>query len=433
MVEQMGQRPNTLRYIGIAMSGQQSGDNAGADSDWNRYVRQHADEMAQNAGPYSDFGPLPHQVWQRVEAQAKDPRNYDNEYAAGWGDGHDIEDIERAARELGINALRYSAERAILQPEPDGDLDPRAVRLYDRRIEAIRANGMEPFETLEHFAVPAYFQESGGWLSHGSINSYLQFVEKRVRQLDGSVKNFLTMNEPWVNIYQRYFSGDWPPNKKNRLDLALRARRHRIEAHKRAYDKIKEIDPEAQVSAAIDLFDIEPKNDSVKDRLGVKVFDAITNKMFLPAMAGHMDFIGINYYSYNVRTGLNPTTGNFQNEEGPRSDTGVHLHPESLYKVLMKASRFGKPLMVTEVGLADAESRFSEWYVKETFMQTMKAKRDGADIQGLFWWSLVDNSEGQMGTWPKYGLYGVDLHTQERSKRPAAREFAHNVNLYKAT
>ncbi|MBK8261667.1 MAG: family 1 glycosylhydrolase [Nannocystis sp.] len=49
--------------------------------------------------------------------------------------------------------------------------------------------------------------------------------------------------------------------------------------------------------------------------------------------------------------------------------------------------------------------------------------RDGLDVRGYFYWSLLDNFEWAEGFSMRFGLYEVDFTTQERRLRAGARPF----------
>jgi beta-glucosidase len=52
-----------------------------------------------------------------------------------------------------------------------------------------------------------------------------------------------------------------------------------------------------------------------------------------------------------------------------------------------------------------------------SFAAVSRAMKDGYDIRGCYYWSLMDNFEWAEGYTQKFGLYEVDLQTQERKLR----------------
>ena len=67
-------------------------------------------------------------------------------------------------------------------------------------------------------------------------------------------------------------------------------------------------------------------------------------------------------------------------------------------------------------------------YIKRYIYAMYKAMQEGANIEGYFYWSLMDNFEWAEGYDMKFGLYEVDFNTQKRTLRKGARVFVDIVN-----
>ena len=102
---------------------------------------------------------------------------------------------------------------------------------------------------------------------------------------------------------------------------------------------------------------------------------------------------------------------------------GWELYPEGLYHLVKIVSKYQKPIYITESGLADAHDQYRTWYIRESIRQIARAMREGADVRGYFYWSLLDNFEWDKGFWPRFGLVEVDYKTLERKIRPSASEY----------
>ncbi len=426
-VEIESQFPDNFLF-GAATAGHQVGDNLRGGSDWNEFERKNAGNLALEATGEKDYGngPLPPETWEKVRRHAKDPLNYISGEASGWWKGHWREDLD-IAQDLGIKAIRFSIERAQTQPATGQELDPEAIRHYREFIKACRERNIEPVATLFHFVNPQWFAEGGGWPNSDLARDFPRYVRDLIRAIDGEVSYYTPINEPEVYVFEGWLMGEWPPQRINDLKGALRVRKNLIDAHKRTFDVIKEEygDDQTQVSAAINLTYNEPKTSRLTDRLGSAIANKLTNGMFLPQMVSHMDFVGINHYMHNVKSGINPQAGVFQNEGELRSDLGWYLNPESLYEVIMATARkYKKPVIVTEHGLADAEDRYRPQFIREGLGQILRAIQDGAVVLGYMHWALIDNYEWDKGFWPRFGLIAVDYQTQERRARESAREYS---------
>jgi len=90
--------------------------------------------------------------------------------------------------------------------------------------------------------------------------------------------------------------------------------------------------------------------------------------------------------------------------------------------------RYHKPIMITENGVADAKDEFRQWWLKETILALIKARKAGVHLIGYMHWSLLDNFEWAFGWWPKFGLVHVDRENgMKRTVRPSARWWAKQI------
>ena len=79
--------------------------------------------------------------------------------------------------------------------------------------------------------------------------------------------------------------------------------------------------------------------------------------------------------------------------------------------------------MITENGVAlpDVVSRdgkvhdsYRTDFIERYVAQLQKARSEGTDIRGYFYWSLMDNFEWRLGFSRRFGLIFVDYPTQKR-------------------
>ena len=99
---------------------------------------------------------------------------------------------------------------------------------------------------------------------------------------------------------------------------------------------------------------------------------------------------------------------------------GWELYPRGLEKILLEFARHGKPIYITESGLADERDVNRSWFIRESLTAVKSAIKKGVDVCGYFHWSLLDNFEWDKGFWPKFGLVEVNRRTLKRTPRPSA-------------
>jgi len=145
-----------------------------------------------------------------------------------------------------------------------------------------------------------------------------------------------------------------------------------------------------------------------------------------PNATNSMDYFGLNYYSHNhLKFQLSlkePFTMEFRDED-TMTDMPYTIYGEGLYRAIQSVSALDVPIMITENGIADADDSRRELYIKRCLYAVSKAVKDGYDVIGYFYWSLMDNFEWAFGYDMKFGLFSVDFETQERSLRDGSKAY----------
>ncbi len=318
-----------------------------------------------------------------------------------------FEDDFKVASSMGHNAHRFSIEWSRIEPE-EGRFDDREIEHYRKVIGSLRDLGMEPFVTLWHWTLPLWVRDKGGVTSTEFPRFFARFAKRAALEYGEEVRFWMTLNEPTSVISNAYLKGCWPPQRRNPL-VALSVARNLARAHRESYAAIKEISPEARVGVGHIMTDFKPHS---------PFLDLWINGYF-PKLCGPetQDYIGLQYY-FHKRIGFR------KEREERRSDMGWGLHPEGMYRLLKGLACYGKPIYVTENGLADADDQYREWYITETLRNAARAVAEGVDLRGYFHWSLIDNFEWDKGFWPRFGLIGIDYKTLERKPRPSARRYS---------
>ena len=345
------------------------------------------------------------------------------------------------ARSLGHNCHRLSLEWSRIEPE-DEQWYPDAIAHYARVIRALRARGIEPVVTLNHFTLPAWFLRRGGWESADSAKIFARFVSYVVQHMGEPVGYWLTINEPTVYVLQSYINGEWPPLQFRSWRQAGKVLRNLARAHVAAFDAIKRAQPDAQVGFAHNALWMEPCDPGrLLDRMAARIRDIVFNRVFfgligLSAGGGarrKLDFVGLNYYTRCCvrfeKGGLSALLGrscklDHHEHAGARSLMGWEIYPRGLAGVLQRYSRMGLPLFITENGIATEDDELRCQFLREHVEVLANALDNGIEVLGYLHWSLIDNFEWSMGTGPRFGLVALDYATQVRTPRQSAEFFA---------
>ncbi|HEY1250276.1 MAG TPA: family 1 glycosylhydrolase [Thermoanaerobaculia bacterium] len=351
---------------------------------------------------------------------------------------------------LGVNAYRYSVERSAVEPEP-GRFAEAVLAQERERAAALRRLGIEPCVTLHHYTHPRWFWASGGWESPGSVDGFRRYADAVAGALAPYVRLWVTLNEPIVFLLGGYLGGKIPPGLAS-FGAAARALEHLLRAHTEAAGAIAAHAPGSRVGIAHNMLEFAPdRRESTLDRRLAKQAERLYNLSLLEAIAtGRLDwsfpgqgrvrarldgfsesndFVGVNYYS-RVHIRFRGVPGNvgeyFYRDPSARglTDTGWEVHPEGFDSVLRQAAGTGRPVIVTENGIATRDDRRRQAFLRDHALVLAHRRAAGTRIDGYFHWSLLDNFEWLEGFGPRFGLFGVDYATFARRRRPSADLFA---------
>ena len=94
---------------------------------------------------------------------------------------------------LGANAYRFSIAWPRVFPEGAGTPNPKGLDFYDRLLDELSANGIEPFATLYHWDLPQALQDRfGGWTSRDTSKAFADYAAHVAQRLSDRVKHFFT-------------------------------------------------------------------------------------------------------------------------------------------------------------------------------------------------------------------------------------------------
>jgi len=320
------------------------------------------------------------------------------------------------AEELGCGGFRISLEWSRIEPK-EGQFSKEAIEHYRKVLIDQKNRGMKRVVTLWHWPLPLWLvHDHGGWHKKETIDFFVKYCEKVIKELGDEIDIFLTMNEPRIPLNKGYLEGEFPPGKKNPWAF-FKARKNMIKAHRKCYDKAKSINKKLPVGITqyCNDFDYLGPIDWLK-RLVEKAENKY-NFYFFNQIEGKQDFIGFNYYTtFEVKT-KKPFLKN-RKKKNKASDLEWGIWPEGIGEISLDIwKRFKKPIYIFENGLADAKDTRRQEFIHDHLHHLHRSIQKGADIRGYFHWSLLDNFEWALGYGPRFGLVEMDFKTMERKPR----------------
>jgi len=324
------------------------------------------------------------------------------------------------------NAHRMSIEWARIEPKED-EWNLFELEHYRQVLQNLKNRKIKVMLTLNHFTLPKWLSDKGGWLNFKSpyyFNRYVSYVAKNLGTL---VDFWITINEPEIYMDMCYLSGHWPPQEKN-IKHAGWVYFNMARAHKKVYKTIHKIidgkNFKAQVGIAMNVMSFASyKKHSFWELFFVHAADRIVNHSFYDLTKNSHDFLGVNYY-FRVRLKKSahsfvPVVDEVKEQESELCDMGWVIYSHGIFDVLMDFNDFHLPIYITENGIATEDDKQREKFIINHLSEIHHAIQAGVDVRGYFYWSLLDNFEWDKSFGPKFGLIAVDRRTMKRTPKPS--------------
>jgi len=368
--------------------------------------------------------------------------------------------------ELGLQAYRFSISWPRVMPTGKKQINAAGLDFYDRLVDRLLSQGIEPYITLYHWDLPLALQEQGGWPARDTAFYFAEYAGLVAKQLGDRVTCWITHNEPFVAAVIGYITGDHAPGIQDPV-AGFQAVHHLLLAHGLAVEALRaSASRPLKVGITLNLNPVHPASDSEADQRAAGRFDGMLNRMFLdplflarypadieeligPAfprvqqgdlehIATPIDFMGVNYYTRSVvRYAENfPIIQATQVQpEGSEYSQMWEIYPPGLYELLVRVWNDYRPtdIFITENGVPvpdglDADGRVRDErrirYLHRHLVQAHRAIADGVPLRGYFVWSLLDNFEWTAGYTMRFGLVYVNYETLERTIKDSGRWYA---------
>jgi beta-glucosidase len=153
-------------------------------------------------------------------------------------------------------------------------------------------------------------------------------------------------------------------------------------------------------------------------------------KKYLPTAIHTMDFFGLNYYSRDIVSfDITKPRDFFRKTSFPEnailSENKFIAHvPEAIFEAVKWTRRYNLPIYITENGVEDSGDILRPRFIIENLHQVWRAVNFNWNVKGYFHWSQVDNFEWERGWSQRFGLWGLNVETQERIRRKSVDVYA---------
>lgn len=366
---------------------------------------------------------------------------------------------------LGAKAYRFSVAWPRVFPQGAGQPNEKGMAYYDRLVDELLAQGIEPWATLYHWDLPQALEDSlGGWESRDTAKRFADYAAYVTRRLSDRVTNFFTTNEVVCFIDLSYGRGAHAPGKKLPPGRLNQARHHGLLAHGLGLAAVRaNARKPVKVGVAENPSLCTPILDTPEHIAAARKAMRELNAPYLTVMlegryadsflaragkdaprftaedmkliGGRLDFVGLNCYTpvYIKASGRPEGFERVENAAShPRMNVDwLYLDPRILYWTPRFVHELWKPkaLYITENGCPSADKTAADGkiydtdrvlYLRHHLSQVQRAIADGVPLRGYFCWSLLDNFEWAYGYSKRFGLFHVDFQTQKRTAKLSA-------------
>lgn len=359
-------------------------------------------------------------------------------------------------KSLNLDAYRFSIAWPRIIPDGDGAINEAGLDFYDKLVDGLLAAGIEPYVTLYHWDLPQALQDKGGWRNRDTVAAFEKYADAVISRLGDRVKNWWTINEPWVVSWVGNIKGEHAPGFGD-MDQTLDVAHHLLLAHGRVVQRIRR-DPSLKVGIVVDQTSYHTRSQHPADLAQADLEDAMRIRWFLDPIAGRgypaaakealewdasvvlpgdlediaspIDAIGVNFYSRQVVHDMAVSDadrpGPLVEVEDNKTDMGWEVSPRGLYEVVERLHNdYGyESIVIAENGAAydhpvvdgavhDEDRRA---YIEAHLDVIHKAIANGIPVDGYFVWSLMDNFEWAYGYDMRFGIVHVDFDDPARQR-----------------
>jgi beta-glucosidase len=377
---------------------------------------------------------------------------------------HRLEEDLNLIQSLGVDSYRFSIAWPRVQPLGYGAWNPEGLAFYDRLVDGLLARGIAPHITLYHWDLPQGLQDRGGWESRETALHFAEYARVMGERLGDRAASICTHNEPWCTAVLGNELGRFAPGIQDQK-VMLRVAHHLLLSHGLALQAMRGAGVKAPLGIVLNQSPATPATDSAADKaLAAKEYamfvrwymDPLFKKAYpegadlpvcdvvqagdMDTIAQPMDFLGINYYTRIWSSAATPPVP-APNAHGV-SDMGWENYAQGLRDLLVQihTDYTLPPIFITENGFASpdavvdgkvADPRRID-YMRTHLQALLDAMAAGVNVQGFFYWSLMDNFEWDSGYDKRFGLFYVDYATQVRTAKDSAHWYRALIAQHRA-
>jgi beta-glucosidase len=382
---------------------------------------------------------------------------------------HRYKDDVALMKGLGAATYRFSMSWPRIFPQGTGTPNLKGLDFYDRLVNELLANGIEPYATLYHWDLPQALQDSaGGWESRDTAKAFADYAGFVSAKLSDRVKHFFPINEVTSVVELGYNTGRFAPGLKLPPARLNQLRHNCLLAHGLAVQAIRasgkpgtKVGLAENIAVAVPVIET-PEHIAAAERAVRElnagyvtvIFEGRYTDAFLAAagadapkftaeelrtIATPLDFIGLNVYTPTYVRSADMPLGYevlpFSKSHPRMASFWQFIGPEALYwapRHLQKVWNV-KEIYITENGCGTIDTPAADgvvddsdriMFLRSNLAMLRRATAEGVPVRGYFLWSLFDNFEWSDGYGVRFGVVRADFATQKRTPKLSAAYYA---------
>ncbi|XP_015513283.1 myrosinase 1-like [Neodiprion virginianus] len=376
-------------------------------------------------------------------------------------------------KSIGFDFYRFSVSWSRVLPTGFTNvISEDGLQYYKNLTAELVANGIEPVVTIYHWDHPQVIEEMGGWTNELIVDWFVAYARVLFEALGGSVKRWITMNEPNSFCTDGYEDTVNAPGKVITGIGKYLCAHNVLKAHAKTYRMYDEEFRDAQggkLGIVLPIITYLPYNSSYTEAAEVafqfvtgwlahplyfgdypeimKTRVALVSKSqgyprsrlpefsdeWIAIINGTNDYFGFNHYTSRlVYDDPDEELGIYNSDNGliVTVDPSWPLGGSTWFYIY--AAGFGElfrqirdeysnpPVWVMENGISDADGvddydriNYFYEYVREMLIAI---KRDGCNVEGYAVWSIMDNFEWSAGYTERFGITYVEFDDADTNR-----------------
>ncbi|XP_014496953.2 beta-glucosidase 12-like [Vigna radiata var. radiata] len=322
------------------------------------FVFGTASAAYQYEGAAFDYGRKP-SVWDNFTHKYPEKINDRSNGDVAVDEYHRYKEDVKIMTDMNLDAYRFSISWSRILPNGkvgvnEEGVNQEGIDYYNKLIDHLLANRIEPYVTLFHWDFPqALEEEYGGFLNPRVVDDFRNYADICFKYFGNRVKRWITLNEPWAYSREGYSIGNFAPGRcSDTIDSTCLGgdsgtepyivTHHLLLAHAAAVDLYRNAYKDQDGDIGITLISrwFEPYSNTEADKKAAQraqdfffgwYMDPLTSGKYPESMrslvgrrlpefteeqsrllAGSFDFVGLNYYTTNFAadqpaSNLNPS------------------------------------------------------------------------------------------------------------------------------